>query len=43
LVYTLRCYDNTQKLLFEIQKLKTVEELIKFDYKAGYPEKLRIG
>jgi hypothetical protein len=42
-VYASKCYDNTQKLLSDIQKLNTVNELIMFDYKAGYPEKLRIN
>lgn len=42
-IYASQCYDNTQRLLSEIQKLETIEELIKFDYKAGYPEKLRLG
>ena len=40
-VYASRSYDNTQRHLAEIQKLTTVSELVSYDYKSGYPEKLR--
>ena len=42
-VYASRSYDNTQKHLAEIQKLSTVNELVNYDYKAGYPEKLKFN
>lgn len=42
-IYASQCYDNTQRHLAEIQKLTTVEDLINYDYTAGYPEKLRLG
>lgn len=40
-VYASRSYDNTQRHLAEIQKLTKVSELVSYDYKSGYPEKLR--
>ena len=39
--YASQCYDNTQYHLAEIAKLTTIEELQSYDYKSGYPEKLR--
>ena len=42
-VYASMCYDNTQKHLAEIQKLSSVEELVKYNYKAGYPDKLNLS
>lgn len=42
-VYASMCYDNTQRHLFEIQKLSTIEELINYDYKSGYPDKLNLS
>lgn len=40
-LYASACYDNTQRHLAAIAKLKTIEEVEAYDYKAGYPEKLR--
>lgn len=40
-VYASACYDNTQKHLAEIDKLETIEEVEAYDYRTGYPEKLR--
>ena len=40
-VYASACYDNTQKHLAELSKLTTLEEVESYDYKTGYPEKLR--
>lgn len=39
-VYASACYDNTQRHLAEVEKLSTLEEVRKYDYKVGYPEKL---
>jgi hypothetical protein len=39
-VYASKCYDNTQKHLANVEKLETLEEIMEYDYKAGYPEKL---
>lgn len=40
-VYASNCYDNTQRHLATIKELQTIEEIDSYDYKAGYPEKLR--
>lgn len=40
-VYASECYDNTQLHLANIEKLETKEELEAYDYRVGYPEKLR--
>lgn len=40
-VYASECYDNTQLHLANIEKIETKEELDAYDYRIGYPEKLR--
>ena len=40
-VYASECYDNTQLHLANIGKIETKEELDAYDYRVGYPEKLR--
>ena len=40
-VYASNCYDNTQRHLANLAKLTTIEEIESYDYKSGYPEKLR--
>lgn len=40
-VYASECYDNTQFHLANIEKLETLEEIQEYDYRVGYPEKLR--
>lgn len=40
-LYASACYDNTQRHLAAIKELQTIEEIEGYDYKAGYPEKLR--
>lgn len=40
-MYASACYDNTQRHLAAIKELQTIEEIESYDYKAGYPEKLR--
>lgn len=39
-VYAGQCYLQTQKHLFAVKELKTVEDLINYDYTKGYPEKI---
>lgn len=39
-VYASKCYDNTQKHLANVDKLETLEEIMEYDYRTGYPEKL---
>lgn len=40
-VYASECYDNTQRHLAEVDKLETYEEIKSYDYRVGYPEKLK--
>ena len=40
-VYASACYDNTQRHLSEVEKLETIEEVEAYNYRTGYPEKLR--
>lgn len=40
-IYASQCYDNTQIHLTNVAKLTTVEEVEKYDYRTGYPDKLR--
>lgn len=42
-VYAGKCFVNTQKHLNAIKKLRTVEELIDYDYTTGYPEKITLA
>lgn len=39
-LYASKCYVNTQKHLLNINQLRTVEDLINYDYTKGYPEKI---
>lgn len=39
-VYASECYDNTQLHLANVEKLETLEEVMEYDYRIGYPEKL---
>lgn len=41
-VYASECYDNTQKHIAEVSKLETKEEIEMYDFRVGYPEKLRL-
>lgn len=39
-VYAGKCYINTAKHLKSIKDLKTIEDLINYDYTSGYPSKI---
>lgn len=39
-VYAGKCFVNTKKHLSNIKQLKTIEDLINYDYTTGYPEKI---
>ena len=41
-VYAKQCYDNTQKHYAEINNLNTIEDCLRYDITAGYPEILSI-
>lgn len=38
--YAAQCYLQTQKHLLTAKELKTVEDIINYDYTKGYPDKL---
>lgn len=40
-VYAIDCYNKTTDHEFAIKALETLEEVEAYDYKVGYPEKLR--
>ena len=40
-LYASECYDNTQQHIANVQALETIEEVDNYDYRTGYPEKLR--
>lgn len=40
-VYASACYDNTQSHYAAVDTLETIEEVKSYDYRVGYPEKLR--
>ena len=40
-LYASACYDNTQTHIANINKIKDLETLKNYDYRTGYPEKLR--
>ena len=40
-VYASACYDNTQVHYAAVDALETIEEVESYDYRVGYPEKLR--
>lgn len=39
-LYASQCYINTARHKIAIKELKTVDDIISYDYTAGYPEKL---
>lgn len=39
-VYAGDCYVNTEKHKIAIKELKTIDDIINYDYTTGYPEKL---
>lgn len=41
--YASNCYDVTARHKAEVLKLKTLDEVVKFDYKKDYPEKLKLS
>jgi hypothetical protein len=40
-IYASQCYDNTQKHLAEVDKLEVIDEINNYNYRTGYPEKLK--
>lgn len=42
-VYAGKCYINTAQHLLAIKDLKTVEDIINYDYTSGYPDKITLN
>lgn len=42
-VYAGKCYINTTKHLLAIKELKTVEDIVNYDYTSGYPDKITLN
>lgn len=42
-MYALECFNVTARHKAEVQKLKTVEDVVKYDIKEGYPKQLEIN
>lgn len=40
--YAYTAYNNTQKHIYNVRRLETVEDVQSYDYKTGYPEKLNL-
>ena len=40
-VYAINCYNVTTDHIFAVKALSTIDELNEYDYRSGYPEKLR--
>ena len=40
LAYARECWNVTESHLAAVDKLETIEEIINYDYKSGYPDKL---
>ena len=40
-VYASECYDNTQSHLAAVENLETLDEILEYNYRVGYPEKLK--
>ena len=40
-LYASVCYDKTQSHIASINEIEDLETLKKYDYRKGYPEKLR--
>ena len=41
-IYASACYDNTQRHLAAVDKLKTIKKIEEYNYFDGYPEKLSL-
>ena len=42
-LYAIKCFDNTQYHLSNIEQLNNLNEIENYDYKVGYPEKLTLN
>ena len=42
-VYAGKCYVNTAKHLLAIKELKTIEDVVNYDYTSGYPDRITLN
>ena len=42
-VYAGKCYLQTQKHLLALKDLRTIDDIMNYDFTAGYPEKLSLN
>lgn len=40
-MYASACYDNTQQHIANVKKLDNIDDVKRYDYRTGYPEKIR--
>jgi hypothetical protein len=40
-LYASKCYDNTQAHIANVKAIGDIDALKAYDYRTGYPEKLR--
>jgi hypothetical protein len=40
-MYASACYDNTQYHVANVKKLDNIDDVKRYDYRTGYPEKIR--
>jgi hypothetical protein len=41
-IYASKCFDNTQRHLYNVTQLQTIEDINNYDYTLDYPEKLKL-
>lgn len=41
-LYAIQSYDNTQNHIFNVKKLSNIDDIKSYDYRIGYPDKIRI-
>jgi hypothetical protein len=41
-IYASKCFDNTQRHLYNVTQLQTIEDINNYDYTVDYPEKLKL-
>jgi hypothetical protein len=42
-VYAGKCFVNTTQHLLAIKELRTVEDVVNYDYTSGYPNKITLN
>jgi hypothetical protein len=39
-VYAIQCYNKTTDHIYNVNALTSIDEVVNYDFKSGYPEKL---